>query len=338
MRSRDSLNDSKRKKVVSNQSSLKNNLTSSISGSKRYINQFGIYDSKTKTYSSVDIGKITYKNGYGDIVVVNKSNWNAASREVRVGSGRTDSINLTPLFTGNSGQDSLVVKIDGKTHTINDLVKFRIEAIDTDNPSKSNFMVFRAYITTFDDSVTAKWNTVEYVGRGDEFGIYNGFNRRINISFKVAALSSQEMKPMYQKLNYLMSNLMPDYSNNLMRGPFVRMTVGNWIDSQPGYLTSLNYSIAKDYPWEIALNEPTQGGSKEMVLPHIVDVTLSFVPIGTQTKNNNLNPRKSFNQSNIAQNYNGNNELSNYIDYSGGINSGQITGSGEPWATPNKVY
>jgi len=202
---------------IKQQQSLKN--SSNKSGSLWY-NQFGIYNvigsntngSSNGNYSSEDIGKIGYKNSYGDVVVVNKSNWAAASREVRVGSGRTDSINLTPLFNGDSGQDSLVVKIDGETHTINDLVKFRIEAINTDKPEKSTFMVFRAYITTFDDNVSAKWGTIDYIGRGEEFGIYNGFSRKINIGFKVAALSANEMKPMYQKLNYLMSNLMPERS------------------------------------------------------------------------------------------------------------------------------
>ena len=52
-----------------------------------------------------------------------------------------------------------------------------------------------------------------------------------------------------------------------------------------------------------------------MVLPHIVDVTLSFIPIGTQNKDKNLLPQKGANQSNIAQNYNGNiNTEPNYID------------------------
>ena len=259
--------------------------------------------------------KITYKNTYGDLVTVNKSSWSDASREVRIGSGRIDSINLTPLFTAKGGQDSLVVNIKGENYTINDLVKFRIEAINTDKPSESTFMVFRAYITAFDDSTNADWGAVKYIGRGEEFYIYNGFTRKINISFKVAALSAKEMEPMYQKLNFLMSNLMPDYNNNLlMRGPFTKMTVGNWIDSQPGVINSLSYTISNDSPWEIALNEPTPGGKKEMVLPHIIDVNLSFTPIGVHTKGTYQTPKKSTSQSNIAQNWNGSNEKSNYIN------------------------
>jgi len=286
-------------------------------------------------------GVITYKNSYNEVVTIKKSTWNKASRAVRVGSGRTDSINLTPLFNGTSGQDSLVVKIGGEYYTINDLVKFRIEAINTDDPKQSTFMVFRAYITSFDDSTTANWDATKYIGRGEDFYIYNGFSRKINIGFKVAALSAAEMKPMYQKLNYLMSNLMPDYGNGVfMRGPMTKMTVGNWIDSQPGVINNLSYTVSNDSPWEIALNEPTTGGSPEMVLPHIIDVSLSFTPIGVHTKHEYQTPQKSSEQSNIAQNWNGDSgKEPNYIG--GAVAAGSITGSveyGDISATPTKLY
>jgi hypothetical protein len=304
---------------VENQQKLKNenNLESSLSGSTPidiWVNQFGIYDTKNKAYSSENVNKIGYKNSYGDVVTINKPNWSEASREIRVGSGRQDSINLTPLFDASIGQDSLSVNISGKDYTINDLVKFRIQAINTDNPSQNTVMVFRAYITNFEDSVTAGWNSIKYVGRGEEFYTYDGFTRKITIGFKVAALSAVEMQPMYQKLNYLMSNLMPDYNGVFMRGPFMRMTVGNWIDSQAGVINSLTYTVSNDSPWEIALNEPITGGIKEMVLPHIVDVSLSFTPIGIQTQGTDQLAKKSSSQTNIAQNWNGGNEGSNYIN------------------------
>ena len=282
-------------------------------------------------------GKIKYYNTYGDVVTINKSNWKDASRPIRVGSGRTDSINLTPLFNAPIGQDSLVVNIGGTDYTVNDLVKFRIQAIDTDSPGQGTVMVFRAYITAFDDSVSAGWDSIKYVGRGEEFYVYNGYTRKINIGFKVAALSAKEMQPMYQKLNFLMSNLMPDYRGVFMRGPMTRMTVGNWIDSQAGVINSLTYAVSNDSPWEIALNEPTVGGITEMVLPHIVDVSLSFTPIGVQTQGKDQLAKKSNQQSNIAQNWNGANEKSNYISPQP-ITTGSTYPAGNPSATPSKLY
>jgi hypothetical protein len=290
--------------------------------------------------------KITYTNTYGESVAITGSNWSRLSRAVRVGSGRTDSINLTPLFKIGTGYDNTAVEINGTIHTINDLCKFRIEAIDSTNPTNSVYMVFRAYLTDLSDDVSAEWNDVKYAGRGEKFYVYNGFSRTINVSFKVAALSAAEMEPMYRKLNHLMGNLMPDYTpgnsgfpgttTGVMRGPLVRMTIGNWIDSQPGVLKSLSYKIPQDSPWEIALPEPIGGGSRrEMILPHIVEVNLSFTPIGSQTQNINKTPSKADadeHTSHIAQNYNGENPKEpNYIN-------GQPIQNGIKAAYPSRVY
>jgi hypothetical protein len=164
-------------------------------------------------------------------------------------------------------------------------------------------MIFRAYLTQLTDNTNASWNEIKYAGRGDRFYVYDGFTRQLNISFKVAALSAIEMEPMYQKLNYLMGNLMPDYNNNLMRGPLVRMTVGNWIDGQDGIINSLSYNIPQDSPWEIAINEPING-ENILILPHIVEVQMTFTPIGSQTRGVNLISEKSNTTSHIAQNAN----------------------------------
>ena len=244
------------------------------------------------------INNPTYTNGYGNVVKVNQP-WDKVTREKRVGSGRQDSINLTPIFSADAGTHDDTVIIGGTTYNINDLVKFRIQAIDTDTPTKADWMIFRAYITDLSDDTTATWNEVKYAGRGDKFYIYDGFSRKMSVSFKVAALSAKEMAPMYQKLNFLMSNLMPDYKDNLMRGPLMRMTIGNWIDGQLCKFDSVSYKIPQDSPWEISLN------GEELILPHIVEVTISFTPIGSQTRNVNELPRKEDCVSNIAQNWNG---------------------------------
>ena len=262
--------------------------------------------------------EIVYKNGLKDkngneITVRITGSWSKNNRENRVGSGRTDLVNLTPIFRDEGGSVADAVSSvnipNNPDKNINDLVKFRIQAIDGDNPTKSSWMIFRAYITQFSDSIDATWNDVKYAGRGDRFYVYDGFTRKINIGFKVASLSAVEMKPMYQKLNYLMGNLMPDYNDTLMRGPLVKMTVGNWIDGQAGVLNSLSYTIPQESPWEIGLAD------KYLILPHIVEVNMTFTPIGSQTQSINKISSKSDTTSNIAQNYNGaNNDEPNYID------------------------
>jgi hypothetical protein len=163
---------------------------------------------------------------------------------------------------------------------VNDLVKFRIEAINNNNPGESVFIHFRAFLDSFSDAYSATWNPTKYIGRGEEFYTYGGFTRDISINWTVAAQSKDELIPMHQKLNYLASNLTPDYSSNgYMRGPMMRLTVGGYLYSQPGFITSLNYTVDDNSTWEIGIDD--EGGSDPSVkeLPHVIKVTMNYTPI-----------------------------------------------------------
>lgn len=257
-------------------------------------------------YNPLKDNKLVYKNYLGETLSI-KTNGGLqnAAREIRVGSGRKDAINLTPLFTGTTASNNSLVKIGGSTYNIRDLIKFRIETVDNNsNGTSSIFMIFRSYLTDFSDNITGDWNNFKYVGRGENLYTYSGFNRSVSIGFKVAALSSDEMKPMYQKLNFLASSMMPDYTGGYMKGNFFRMTVGNYFYRQIGIIQNLTYKISNDTPWEIAIDEPEGGTSaaKQLYeLPHIIDVSLTFIPIGLQNNGNNQIPQIGTNSPVILQ-------------------------------------
>jgi hypothetical protein len=164
---------------------------------------------------------------------------------------------------------------------IRDIIKFRIKSIDNDKPSEGVYMVFRAYITNLKRGIQSKWNPYTYVGRGESFYLYDGFTETISISFVIAASSRYEMKSIYQKLNYLMSTLTPDYNGNKMRGNISELTVGNFILYQPGVITSLDMNIDEDSNWEIAIDEYEEGGrdSDMHELPQLIKCTMTFIPI-----------------------------------------------------------
>jgi hypothetical protein len=191
--------------------------------------------------------------------------------------GQQDQINLTPLYISNAPPGTTVV-INGEQRNVRDLIKFRIEAVDNDAPNQSVWMIFRAYLKDINDNPNPSWNTVNYVGRGEPFYIYNGFERNVSFNFQVAAMSEAELQPMWQKLNYLYSNVMPDYSNNVMRAPYMKLTIGNYMYRQPGIIKSLNYTISNDSPWEIAITDPEQRGNL-YELPHVLNVSMTFAPI-----------------------------------------------------------
>jgi hypothetical protein len=309
---------------------------------------FNIYVNNASTVTSADINgnyninnsslltnnpSITYNNGFTTMSFSSPNGWYGMSREVRVGSDKKDQINLTPLFTTNGEDSSDRIKINNSYYNIKDLVNFRIEAIQSDTLD-STWMVFRAFLNDLSDQVTSEWNGTKYIGRAEKFYTYGGFDRTINVNFKVAALSADEMRPMYQKLNYLMSNMMGDYNGGIMRGPMSRMTIGNYINRQPGVFTSLTYKVVNDSPWEVVLYNPVDATKKDafitddkipnqkstfqdwninnnstnieqnlkqLVLPHVIEVSLTFIPIGAETNGVNLLPQRSADQSNIAQ-------------------------------------
>lgn len=160
-----------------------------------------------------------------------------------------DKINLLPLYTstGDPIQDN----------NVRDMIKFCIEVIDNDNLNSTAPLHFRAYITDLSDNIGADWNGVKYMGRGESFYTYQGFTREVSFKLTVAAQSKQEMMPLYQKLNYLASSLMPDYnSDGFMRGNLHKLTVGEWFYRTPGILKSMNINIDNNYPWEIKFTEP----------------------------------------------------------------------------------
>jgi hypothetical protein len=202
-----------------------------------------------------------------------------------------DKITAKPLYS------SFLVAND----EVNDLVKFRIEAINNDLPAEGVFMHFRAFLDTFSDNYNADWSSTQYVGRGEKFYNYNSFDRTINLGWTVAAQSKEELIPMYQKLNFLASNLMPDYNKEgYMRGPLVRMTVGGYLYSQPGFLTNLVYDVPQESPWEIGINDRGASDSSVKELPHMIKVTATFTPIHTFVPRKQVNDYE-FNNNNVSE-------------------------------------
>lgn len=190
-----------------------------------------------------------------------------------------DKVNMLPL----TDKDFKDFKNIFPSATDRDIIKFRFEAINNNQISSLNTVkiVFRAFLSGITDSFGGEWNSFNYAGRGEKFHTYQSFNRDISFNFKIAAQSRAEMKPLYQKLNFLVSNTAPDYTDNgFMRGSFMLLTIGNWIYRQPGILKSINLTIDDNTPWEIAMTEPENGEDSDMnELPHVINASVNFTPI-----------------------------------------------------------
>jgi hypothetical protein len=187
--------------------------------------------------------------------------------------GPVDRITALPIYQSSK-------PIQDKT-LVDDMIKFHI-SIYNPNTKENFYMHFRAFIDSFGDSYSAEWNKIEYMGRGEKFYKYGGFNRDINLSFTIAAQSKEELVAMYRKLNYLASSLAPYYSaNGYMGGNIANLTLGDYLDNQPGIINSLQFDIPEDSPWNVVIQDPITPASDiaPLELPLIIKVQMKFTPI-----------------------------------------------------------
>jgi hypothetical protein len=185
-------------------------------------------------------------------------------------------------------KDVSIIRGDSKFG--DDLIKFRLEFLNNEKLTttvnnstivNTDILAFRAYLDDFSDGMGAKWNSYRYMGRGEEFYVYDGFTRDIGVSFTIHAHSEDEMAPLYNKLNYLMSTFTPDYSSNYkMRGNIGYLTVGDYLYRQPGIFTDIKIGGFMEGSWEIGLDELGVKNGQYQV-PRMLKIQLSFKPIHT---------------------------------------------------------
>ena len=191
---------------------------------------------------------------------------------------KKDRMNL--LFPFLFRNDQAPWEVTDTKEDTQDLIKFVFEAISNDAPTYSTAIFFRAFLTAgITDNNSAQLNAFKYIGRGENFYTYQGFDRTIGFSFRVAAQSREELRPLYNKLNMLMSQVYPDYSpkQGIMRAPVIRVTIGDYLYRVPGFLESVNFTVDNNTPWEINLENDQSGNIAQ--LPQVVDVSISFKPI-----------------------------------------------------------
>jgi hypothetical protein len=209
-----------------------------------------------------------------------------------------DKINASPIYqSGEKGR---------YTGDYNDIVSFRIGIISPTSSITTHYMNFRAYIDSFSDSYSATWKGQRYMGRAEEFYKYDGFGRDISLAFTVVAHSQGEMHGMYQKLNFLASSLAPTYtSQGYMAGNLAKLTLGDYIHEQPGFISSITYDIPEESSWELSKTPEGQTSNKNNPdeLPFMIKVTgFKFTPIHNFRPEIQLNPDKGYKNRFITNN------------------------------------
>ena len=94
------------------------------------------------------------------------------------------------------------------------------------------------------------------------------------------------MVTLYKKLNLLAGTTAPNYSEsgNFMRGTLTRITLGDLLYRQNGFITSIGLSWEKSFQWEIdAYNEELER------VPHVLNVAVQFTPLHSFNVKSDIN-------------------------------------------------
>ena len=107
---------------------------------------------------------------------------------------------------------------------------------------------FKAFITAFNETYTSNWNQEEVYGRADPIYMYKNTVRNITLSFKVPAATEGEAYENLMRVQGLIQNLYPSYTNvnnasTIAQSPLVRMKVVNMTPAMAGQIVSPNASI-----------------------------------------------------------------------------------------------
>lgn len=153
-------------------------------------------------------------------------------------------------------------------------------ATDEERAATDDVLVFRASITDISDSFNADWSPITMIGRGDKNYQYIGFDRDLQLSFRVHATDRDELQPIWRKLNALASYTAPIYNSDITLGaPWMRITIGDLFRQTPVLLTSISYTLHDaDTSWEINI----ENADYMMQVPHGVDVKCTFTVIGNE--------------------------------------------------------
>ena len=177
----------------------------------------------------------------------------------------------------------------GTNREFDDLVPFKFFHVN-----EQKWIVFRANLTGITDTIQPTWNEKKYIGRADNVYTYTGTTRSINFSFTILVTSPKEMKPLYEKLSYLIGLQYPKYRKltigTYMEAPFVKLTIGDLFTNVPGIIDGgMTLTIDDDATWEVRQEQPadlTTGDQIQIAkLPRWVEVSVNgFTPFGIDNR------------------------------------------------------
>ena len=257
---------------------------SNSSGSLDTITYGVASDNKTVTLDTAYIGPSS-----GSYSTVNKSrtyNLNPDFKRYRYGNPGLEVGKKQYTYTRDkfnaTNTSKLNTSTENKVPDNDQLFKFYLNLVDPQSPGIDNYLYWQAYVDNFSDQVGAEYDSFTYTGRGYPSYRYKGFTRSISLDFTIVATSPDQMVPIYTKLNTLIQNLAPNYSDNgYIRGNFVKLTFGDYLDNVPGIINGFSINPIFEAGFDIGGSD-SQFITSGKQLPKAIKISgFNFTPIAS---------------------------------------------------------
>jgi hypothetical protein len=154
---------------------------------------------------------------------------------------------------------------------------------------KDDHVQFRAFIRDINQNTSPEYKTYQYIGRIEKFISYVSVQREVNFKLDILSFSKDELKVVWNRLNYLTSFVFPyGINKGILQPNVVRFTIGKMFRDQPGYVTSLSTSFNEiSESWDI---------DEEVPIAATVNISIAIIEKTTMTANK---PFYAINEGNI---------------------------------------
>ena len=148
-------------------------------------------------------------------------------------------------------------------------------------PSNLNVVIagisFPSTITSFQDSLTPNWDSVNPIGAGVPFYVFNNVEREISFKMLLYAENASEVAAIKDKYNAVGKAAWSKRGQYGAYGNITSLTIGNLI-SQVGFISAWTLAIDDMHPWDI-----------DAGLPMVVSIDITFkVATNNDTETYNL--------------------------------------------------
>lgn len=191
---------------------------------------------------------------------------------------------------GPQGEEKFFSYADGSDALANHGYVIKIKHVPTQKT-----MLFKAFITTFNDTYSQDWNADPVYGRADPLYMFKQTNRKISMGFKMIASSAGEAYENLAKAQMLAQFMYPNYTDlegakTISQGPLLRVQIMNLLQKTGKAPdtgdSSKNVNLYNSYP-----NQTGDG-----MLGFFADVTFDYNlesdEIGVFQRNGSILPKQ----------------------------------------------